>query len=384
MPSPAQQTANIAKTRSLIAKLHSLVMQKYESYRTRRLPISIPAMVLDSTNGPFDSMHNPIPIPTPARAIALVRCDVMRQLMRMEMPERWSDIVDDPQAITVQQPPKTPGGPSPLVYSDVATANPDGMGGYTPTGPATVTMQRPSSSLAYLAFYNSVYGATTSGNDASGVARNNQAAKCLYLMITLGLDEPDVLENFSQQDIGNAPPDPTTGKVDTPSKVFLDAWGHPIWFLRWAPGLVSSLQPDAPAVAGQTDQRMRDQTDPTGVYGFPQPGSLILNPATANQTSGPGRIGGNTFALYPLIWSAGPDGNYDLVAERLDGTGSFHCASTNPLNNPFASVTDATKFPCPVPAAAGQGGGPFGAPFCDPGRPFGTADNITNQDVGAR
>ena len=373
----AQQSANIAKTRSLIAKIHSLVMQKYESYRTRRLPISIPAFVLDPTNGPKDSMNNPIPIPTPARAIAQVRCDAIRQLMRMEMPERWTDVIDDPQPITVQQPGSPPGSASPWVYFDVASATPDGKGGYTNVNnPAVVTMVRPSSSQAYLAVYNGVYGATKSGNDPPAAAAKHQAAKCLYLLITMGLDDPDALENFSQQDI-----------VDfdkSGCKEFVDAWGNPIWFLRWAPGMVSALQPDAPTPGSTArDQRMRDLTDPTGVYGSPQPGALVLNPATSSQTSGPSRKGGNTFALYPLIFSAGPDSNYDTVAEWF-GKGFFHYKSTNPANNPFSSVSDTTDFPCAVPAASGYGGGPFGAPFCDPGRAFGNADNITNQDIGAR
>jgi hypothetical protein len=376
----AQQSANVAKTRALIAKLHALVMQKYESYRTRRLPISIPPMVLDPSGPPNtkDSAGNPIPIPTPARAIAMVRCDAMRQLMRMEMPERWTDVIDDPVLITVQKPGNPPGTASPGAYLDIASATPDGKGGYTGGNPAVVAMQRPSSSLAYLAAYSAAYGATKSGQDPPPVALDQQSAKCLYLMITMGMDDPDILENFFQQDIAI---------LDAQgAKAFVDAWGNSIRYWRWAPGFVSPLQPDAPAPGSSAqDQRMRDQTDPTGIYGSPQPGTLIVNPATTSQTSGPGRIGGNTFALYPLILSAGPDGYPDLVGSWF-GTGQFHYASTNPPNNPFASVSNTTPggFPCPVPASAGQGGGPCGAPFCDPGRPFGNTDNITNQAVGER
>ena len=79
----AQESAQIAKTRTLIARLHTLVMQKYESYRYRRLPISIPAVVIDPSNGTGSP---------PPWAIQKIRCDVIRQLMRMEMPERWTDI----------------------------------------------------------------------------------------------------------------------------------------------------------------------------------------------------------------------------------------------------------------------------------------------------
>ena len=64
--SGAQESANIAKTRGLIDRLHVLVMQKYESYRTRRLPISIPGEVI-AQNGNL--------VPTPIAVTRKVRCD---------------------------------------------------------------------------------------------------------------------------------------------------------------------------------------------------------------------------------------------------------------------------------------------------------------------
>ncbi len=41
--SGAKESAQIAATKSLIARLNVLVMQKYESYRYRRLPIQMPS-----------------------------------------------------------------------------------------------------------------------------------------------------------------------------------------------------------------------------------------------------------------------------------------------------------------------------------------------------
>lgn len=307
----AQESAQIAKTKSLIARLHALVMQKYESYRYRRLPVAIPAGL------------------TPRQA-AQVRCDVIRQLMRLEMPERWTDVADNA---------------APLNYTFTT---------------APLVMQRPACSQAYVAFYNSVVNTSAFQQHL----REHEGAKCLYLLVTMGLDEPDVLENFSASDIGEFD---ATG-----CKVFLDAWGRPIEFLRWAPGFVSPLQPAPPTAAGGKDYRMPDQTDPLGVYGTPQTGSL--------GPGGSGRVMGNTFALYPLIYSAGPDGNPDLVPEQ-SLHGSFHYSAQNakgPRNDPFASIYDTSNFV----------DGPMGTPFIpstDKGtRSLGDSDNIYNHAIGQR
>jgi hypothetical protein len=361
----AQQSANIAKTRALIAKLHALVMQKYESYRTRRLPIAIPPFVLDKPNG------NPIPTPRPA--ISKVRCDVMRALMRMEMPDRWTDIMDPPPTfpptapyttITVQDQNK--------VYYDVNN----------PNNPATVGMTRSSSSQAYLAFFNSINVSSNTKFQNDPLAF--EGAKCLYLLVTMGMDDPDVLENFSQQDIAD---------VDgSGCKVFVDAWGHPIQFLRWAPGFVSNLQPDGPTVAGQSDQRMRDQTDPTGFYGSPQPGSVTAAGGGGGLNLGTPPPKTNSFALYPLIFSAGPDGNYDIITEPTDtnqqtetvGTSgkwfALSYAKTNSPNDPFESITHQSTY-----FKDGPIGGPAVFPSSDRGgRSLGNSDNITNQAIGER
>jgi len=315
--SGAQESAKIAKTRSLIARLNVLVMQKYESYRYRRLPVAIPAGL-----SPQDA--------------AKVRCDVIRQLMRLEMPDRWTDVTDNPVRIT----------------------NPA-------TGIKSIVMQRPTCNQAYLAFCNSVSSSTAFREHSL----DYQGAKCLYLLATMGLEDADAAENFSEGDIADFD--------KTGCKVFLDAWGNPIEFLRWAPGFVSPLQPAKPGTSGvpatARDLRMPDQTDPTGVYG------VRRNSSTS--TSGKA----DTFALYPLIYSAGADGNYDLVADGRNlnnGTAVFSYSKTNPPNDPFTSVSDTNHFP----------DGPIGAsavfPKPDigriPTRDLGNSDNIHNHTIGAR
>jgi prepilin-type N-terminal cleavage/methylation domain-containing protein len=261
----AQEAAKVGHTRAVIARIHTLLMDRYESYRSRRLPIQIS------------------PGSTPAQA-ATLRCNAIRELMRMEMPDRWTDIIDAPVV---------PGLP------------------------------RTAASLSYQS------ALSNAGVTASSSA-TYQGADCLYLIVTMGLEENDILENFSQSDIGVDP-------NNTSMNCFVDSWGNPIQFLRWAPGFNSPLQP-----ANPTD---RDQTDPTGVNGNP--------PAT--------------FALYPLIFSAGPDGFYDTLT---DTSTPLHYSQTSPPNNPFQNVGTSNAI---------------GSPSYDPSNTtgaYGYYDNIHNQEIG--
>ena len=96
--------------------------------------------------------------------------------------------------------------------------------------------------------------------NAAGVTASSdstyQGADCLYLIVTMGLEENDILENFQQGDIGSDPKNPKM-------LCFLDTWGNPIQFLRWAPGFNSPLQPaqfDRPR-SNRPDRRLRQSAD---------------------------------------------------------------------------------------------------------------------------
>ncbi len=157
----ARQTARKAKTKALIVKLDHVIMQKYESYQTRRVPVStrdIPRNASDYTE-----------------QVARRRLNALRDLMRMELPERWNDITRAPI-----------------------------------TG-----IERPALVQMYLAKYDQ--------NEPTG---EFGPAECLYMIVALG--SPGDMEHFHQSEIGDADGD---GWPE-----FHDAWGRPIMFLRWAPG----------------------------------------------------------------------------------------------------------------------------------------------------
>ncbi len=156
----AQQMASAAKTKSMIARLDQIIMRRYESYRIRRVPIRT-------------SSGN-------RTAIAQARLAALRDLIRMEMPERRNDIANGPVA----------------------------------------PISRPALSHVYLDLYNR-NPPSDDGEYAS--------AECLYLIIMSGPAEDRA--QFSESDIGD--------KDDDGWPEFKDGWGEPIFFLRWAPGFSS-------------------------------------------------------------------------------------------------------------------------------------------------
>jgi prepilin-type N-terminal cleavage/methylation domain-containing protein len=98
----------------------------------------------------------------------------------------------------------------------------------------------------------------------------NTSAECLYLIVSRGGLEPDLMEQFRGDEIGDVDRD---GLPE-----FLDGWNRPIIFLRWAPGF-------SPLSAVQ-----------------------VANAKTHHDPFDPQRVDLNGYALVPLIVSGGADG----------------------------------------------------------------------------
>ena len=94
----------------------------------------------------------------------------------------------------------------------------------------------------------------------------------------------------------------------------LDAWGTPIEFLRWAPGLVSPKQ--------TRDRSKPDPFDPHNVYAEQQ----------------------GTFVLYPYIYSAGPDRIYDTRTGLSDVAAMLNYSETLPPNDPYYKTEDGVQI----------------------------------------
>jgi prepilin-type N-terminal cleavage/methylation domain-containing protein len=260
----AQETGRVAVTKATIAKIDNIIMQRWESYRTRRVPLTL--------------LSNP-GNPSWSTVAAGQRLDCLRELMRLEMPQTWNDITSGRQT-------SPPGGWTPIALSSLAQA--------------------------YLRRYEAIYLQT-----GKYPTPDNQGAECLYLICTNGIsDELDLVGQFRSTEIGDIDSD---GALE-----FADGWGTPIAFVRWAPGFVSEIQTGLDA----------DPFDPQHVYpsvsGAPGAGS-VYGPTIGHTAQ--------TFALYPLIFSAGPDKLYGIVTPKIS-----NYASPVVNNDPFFTMSNPGGF----------------------------------------
>jgi prepilin-type N-terminal cleavage/methylation domain-containing protein len=253
----AQEQAREARTKAQIAKLHEMIMERWESYLTRAVPIRL-AM--------SDTM-------TPAQVLTVrqTRLNALRELMRMEMPDRFTDITDNPLT------------------------------------PAAIGFTRPALSRGYLARLTAV---------ASPDSRY-QSAECLY-MIVASIQDGDTtgLDFFKPSEIGDVDND---GLPE-----ILDAWGTPIEFLRWAPGFRSPLQPGDPNVA--LANRTGDMNESADNDAGPSPDPF--DPLRSDARWRDGVANNDPFALFPLIYSAGPSRKLDIVS-----------GDRSARNNPYSPTT---------------------------------------------
>jgi len=261
----AMETARVARTKTTIAKLHGLLMERWASYATRRVDVNIPTG-------------------TPGRATADIRLLALREMMKLEMPDRWSDIVGNsvdvlPPSTTVTQNFQTP----------------------------KMLPSRPALTSAYLRRYSRL---TT--DDVETIQRN-QGAECLYMIIMLATGDGEARTLFNQRDIGDTDGD---GAPE-----FLDGWGRPILFIRWPAGFISDLQPVDPV----SKNRLADQDhDPFDYFRRDQEGvpslALGIYPTRYQQPVAGLRQRNNNllisaYRLVPLIYSAGADGDSDVLVD---------------------------------------------------------------------
>ena len=218
----ATQLAREQRTKATIAKIHHYLMLKLESYKTRRLtfyytaadnPSGVLNLALPLPNSLLSGFQNPPVVsplfqmnpPAPGLIAAQLRLFGIRDLMRMEMPERITDIVtvDAGGNVTgVQQ--------GPLDLSQLFN-----MG----LLPCPVTIAEPAAHVRFADMW------LNPGNYGRQAVNGNWSAKCLYLTVTNGSAE--AREQFQATEL----------KVDTDGwPMFIDGWGRPIVWLRWAPG----------------------------------------------------------------------------------------------------------------------------------------------------
>lgn len=299
----ATNMAREHRTQSMIDKIDMLIMERYEGYRTRTAPVKIPAR---------DVNNNFIP----PRAIAIIRLNAIRDLMRVELPDRVSDVVDLPANLSAAFPTIQP----PLYIAKVQGAN-------NTVQPIPISLQES---------YRRRASRMAGPNWMTTWTTENQGSECLYLILSSMRDgDKSSLDYFDATEIGDTDGD---GMLE-----ILDGWGRPIEFLRWAPGYVSTAA--IPLDTTQIADRVAapDPFDP-----------VHIDPRWQSGTSAA------PYQLYPLIVSGGLDKQIDVLT---DFASALRYSLLTPPDDPYYS----------------SGGQIIGAPFDIAGDGPNWFDNITNQ-----
>jgi len=254
--SGAREIARENRTRAQIAQLKELLAPMYNAYRTRAVPL----------RAPFNAQPRQIPA---------LRLRLVRELMRMEMPDRVTDVTDTATTFNIN----------------------------TTSGTRSIP---PLSSALHRSFLRRAIAATGATGKADLEIKwtvEHQGSECLYMIIG-SIQDGDLngIDFLLDDEIGDTDGD---GMPE-----ILDAWGNPIEFLRWAPGHQSLVQ------SSTTEP---DPFDP-----------LQIDPRA--------RTGG-TYAMAPLVVSGGKSEQIDLIFDTATPHRYKPASSSpdNEPNDPFAT-----------------------------------------------
>tara|TARA_B100000700_G_scaffold312998_1_gene397399 strand:+ start:1234 stop:2484 length:1251 start_codon:yes stop_codon:yes gene_type:complete len=228
--------AQIRRCEQQVKKIDELIQIRFNELINKPIPVQFPSL------GP-----NPSPANVVLRKQQIMVC--RRELMRMELPDRITDILD------------------PSLFPEMIT---------------------PASTNAFRRKMTPNWSA------------ENQGSECLYLILSIMQDQDsNALDFLFPSEIGD------TDKDGMPE--ILDAFGTPLGFLRWAPGI--SARPGSDGLWGTKDD-YRSFSGIQGVDGKDAPDWTDVGGADPRHYDNDPN--NNPFHLYPLISSAGPDEQFGI------------------------------------------------------------------------
>jgi prepilin-type N-terminal cleavage/methylation domain-containing protein len=255
----AREDANRSKTKATIEKINAVILQRFEEYRYRAVKFPIPRRFTQRPTLTSRPLLKP-------RTAAGIRSILLKDMMRMEMPDRFTDLTYVPTNFT-------------FPLEDGSTADLDDFGGRS--SPRDFNVLRNFFNLASIP--DVVTGpvlANTTSLGGNTWTTDWESAECLYAIVAHSMVAGgSALENFHASEIGDTDGD---GYFE-----FIDAWGKPIGWLRWPAAYPSDLNisymssPDA-FDPYRTDSQWTNTQKP--------------------------------WTLIPLIISAGPDGEFGIDA----------------------------------------------------------------------
>lgn len=307
----ATQQGYESRTRVILSRIDTLVMQEYDTYKNRRVQLS---SAYDSAAGP---------------AKAEAQLWAKRELLMLEVPDRWSDVLlAEPEDVT-----------------GVASLNLT-----QPRYLASNTSNQYDGPTALNEIYRRKYFQMRNAGVSVADIERFQGPECLYLFVMNGCGDGEARTLFNESSVGDTDGDG--------AQEFLDGWGNPIDFLRWAPGFESDRQFSVsegsdPAVDPWLTVAASDH-DPFDIF----------------------RVEQRAFRLVPLIYSPGPDEQYrifdgrDQVIWKRTGSPVGKYLNSEPALSPYYYFS--------VSAGDIYIGTSVDGDTVDPGA---AADNITNHSL---
>ena len=308
------ESARRAKTEMTIQKLDQIITKMYEKYQYRKIDVSqymqdtySSYQVSGKYLNPWFNMNTNAPdcLPDYFRSqtigtktqwkydlLALKtrwRLHILRDTIRMDMPCCLAEILYGPVAPVYEW-------NNGKFSSSIRTTKPQ-------ESFANFDSKRTRTALSAL-YYRAMEGKYFTYNAAGPLALTNVDRtyvnpELLYLMVTNG--DPEARTLFTDREIGDVN---GNGLFE-----FLDGWGRPIYWMRWAPGLPNNDR--------QTTELISYDNNGDGVpdafeAAYPDPlnpmGDRIEFWQFNNSTNYP------TFMLVPIVFSMGGDGQNDIVA----------------------------------------------------------------------
>jgi len=406
--------AKTARTKAQVTKLHDQIMTRWDAYQTRAVRFQIIAAPQNGYSPqqierwarkslrdyPRQDPLNGVPPIRRSPGSVAIRLVLLRDLMRLEMPDRKTDVIDAPFVVPYR------------FREDDETGRTMFTVGVTTTRTAI----------------SRKYYRQAAANP--GWTEQYQDAECLYMIVS---SIRDISENglgfLHEGEIGDTDQVDTDGdgvvdQIGDGMPEILDAWGKPIAFIRWPAGFV--VHPKDKDAAGNPDYCWGDKNvddDGNGVVddyaeaGFPgsndihsystiQPFDVDTNhyvvsddrdpfdPLRVDNRQGITMAGGTAryyfnFALYPLICSGGPDEVWDIVRFDYDPATPNNLISFDFYRSLSPSAPPPPNWPSGWPWPWPVLNDPYsimpnskrrlGEPFLDS---TGYADNITNHALG--
>jgi len=276
----AQNDAKVAKTRGTIQKINEILLQKWEEYRYKSINVQLDPALTTPIGGVY---------PVTPREAARVKMVVQRDVMRMEMPDRITDLIYPPTHYTIEH-----NSASGVVSSKLPRAVPPGYGLLYNTLRNQLTSLKSRGVASWSSFDLAILppGPLPSGGPVTALTSNTvvqwdnavQSSELLYLLVsTCNYSGSSALEYFKPSEVGDVDAD---GLLE-----FIDAWGNPVSWIRWPAGYPGDLVRYADSDAMdpvKTDWRYR--TSGGAIPTDWQPRTLV-----------------------PLIISSGADGEYGVT-----------------------------------------------------------------------